>query len=99
MATAPFDAKHEALDKGLLADRTFERKYIAAYRLGNLVQIAHDEAEKLRADGAAVTLEAWRARGMGPRFLRHSLRCVRYRKTDLEDLLASQLVTGTEEQL
>ncbi len=35
-------------------------------------------------------LEAWRARGEGPAFIRLSVRCIRYRRADVEAWLASR---------
>lgn len=47
--------------------------------------------------GSARTLESWRHRGYGPRFLRLSPRLVRYRTTDLDKWLAA-CVVGTLHQ-
>ena len=38
------------------------------------------------------TLQQWRYLGRGPRFVRVSDRCIRYRMRDLDDWLASRLV-------
>ncbi len=38
------------------------------------------------------TLESWRQRRIGPRFVRYSLRCVRYRSQDLQAWLDSQSI-------
>jgi hypothetical protein len=38
------------------------------------------------------TLEGWRLRGYGPRFVRISPRCIRYRPKDIERWLAKQVV-------
>lgn len=40
-------------------------------------------------------LEAWRHRGGGPRFIRISRRCVRYRLTDLNEWINERLVSST----
>ena len=65
-----------------------------------------DNAEKLfdTASAAAYigidprTLEGWRYRGqIGPRFLRYSERCVRYRRSDLDAWLESRAVTPQRE--
>jgi helix-turn-helix protein len=38
------------------------------------------------------TLESWRQHRVGPRYIRYSRRCVRYRVEDLRDWLQSQTV-------
>jgi hypothetical protein len=38
------------------------------------------------------TLESWRLRRIGPRFVRYSMRCVRYRTQDLQAWLDSQSI-------
>jgi Helix-turn-helix domain len=38
------------------------------------------------------TLESWRQRRTGPRFIRYSQRCVRYRPRDLQEWLDAQAV-------
>jgi len=38
------------------------------------------------------TLESWRQRRIGPRFVRYSMRCVRYREQDLQTWLDSQSI-------
>jgi hypothetical protein len=38
------------------------------------------------------TLESWRQRRIGPRFVRYSMRCVRYRQQDLQVWLDSQAI-------
>jgi hypothetical protein len=38
------------------------------------------------------TLESWRQRRIGPRFIRYSMRCVRYRTQDLQAWLDSQSI-------
>jgi hypothetical protein len=38
------------------------------------------------------TLESWRQRRIGPRFVRYSVRCVRYRAQDLQVWLDSPLI-------
>jgi len=38
------------------------------------------------------TLEAWRARGEGPPFVRLSRTCVRYALTDLRDFIAARTI-------
>jgi hypothetical protein len=38
------------------------------------------------------TLESWRQRRVGPRFIRYSQRCVRYRIEDLTQWLEGQIV-------
>ncbi len=38
------------------------------------------------------TLESWRQRRIGPRFIRYSMRCVRYRSQDLQVWLDSQSI-------
>ena len=38
------------------------------------------------------TLESWRQRRIGPRFVRYSMRCVRYREQDLQTWLNDQSI-------
>ena len=38
------------------------------------------------------TLESWRQRRIGPRFVRYSIRCVRYRAQDLQVWLDNQSI-------
>jgi hypothetical protein len=38
------------------------------------------------------TLESWRQRRIGPRFVRYSMRCVRYRSQDLQAWLDNQSI-------
>ena len=41
------------------------------------------------------TLQAWRARGEGPVYIRVSSRCIRYRVTDLEEWAEERVRTST----
>ncbi len=43
------------------------------------------------------TLQNWRVSGIGPRFVRHSRRAVRYRYRDLIDWIESRVVSSTSE--
>jgi predicted DNA-binding transcriptional regulator AlpA len=43
------------------------------------------------------TLEQWRVRGAGPRFVRLSRRAVRYRRRDLHDWIAERVVQPTSQ--
>lgn len=45
------------------------------------------------------TLEAWRYKGMGPKFLRISARCIRYRPQDILDWQENRLRRSTSENL
>jgi hypothetical protein len=38
------------------------------------------------------TMESWRQHRVGPRYIRYSRRCVRYRIEDIQDWLAAQTV-------
>jgi len=44
------------------------------------------------------TLQAWRVRGGGPRFVKVSARCVRYRQSDLDRWIEERLRTSTSDQ-
>jgi len=44
------------------------------------------------------TLQNWRVRGGGPRFIRISSRCIRYRISDLEEWIAGRTVSNTSEE-
>ena len=48
----------------------------------------------VRLGASARTIEGWRARGVGPPFLRLSTRAVRYRSSDLEQWLDQRRVAG-----
>lgn len=50
----------------------------------------NEAAEFLRVQPR--TLEAWRQKLIGPRFIRHSARCVRYRVGDLQAWVVSRQV-------
>ena len=43
-------------------------------------------------------LQSWRQTGRGPRFVRISNRCIRYRLDDIDDWLESRLSTETNEE-
>lgn len=45
----------------------------------------------------ARALQAWRGNGHGPRFVRISCRCVRYRKADLDTWLEERLARSTSD--
>lgn len=42
-------------------------------------------------------LEAWRSRGGGPRYVKVSAHCVRYRRVDLMDWAEGRLRAGTRD--
>lgn len=44
------------------------------------------------------TLQAWRQRGGGPRFVRISSRAIRYRRHDLREWVESRLKSSTSEE-
>lgn len=48
---------------------------------------------------AVRTLQAWRIRGGGPRFVRHRTRAVRYRRKDLIAWSEERIVQSTSEPL
>ena len=45
----------------------------------------------------ARALEGWRYRGGGPKFVRISSRCVRYRRSDLMDWIENRIRASTSE--
>ena len=56
--------------------------------------------EKGAADFLDLTtrcLQAWRCRGGGPRFVKISSRCIRYRRSDLLDWVQERLRSDTSE--
>jgi predicted DNA-binding transcriptional regulator AlpA len=58
------------------------------------------EAERKAADFLGVTtraLQKWRATGTGPKFVRISGRCVRYRRRDLMAWAEARLKSSTSE--
>jgi predicted DNA-binding transcriptional regulator AlpA len=59
------------------------------------------ESQAARLLGISVrTLQAWRVRGggSGPRYVRISSRCVRYRVPDLEEWIETRLRNSTSDQ-
>jgi hypothetical protein len=70
-----------------------------AFCLEGLVVMKMQADEMLNQEEAAQflhvqprTLESWRQRRIGPRFVRYSTRCVRYRAQDLQAWLDSQSI-------
>jgi len=58
-----------------------------------VTQILLDERSAAAALGITPrAMQEWRRRGTGPRFVRISRRCIRYRPEDLETWAAGQLV-------
>ena len=56
--------------------------------------------EREAADFLGVTarcLQAWRYRGGGPKFVRISSRCIRYRKSDLVEWVEERLRSSTSD--
>lgn len=43
------------------------------------------------------TLEAWRIRGGGPKFVRVSKRCIRYRRQDVESWIEERIRSSTSD--
>lgn len=43
------------------------------------------------------TLEGWRVTGAGPRFIRISARCIRYRRPDLDTWLNERIALSTSD--
>lgn len=43
------------------------------------------------------TLQNWRVRGGGPRFVRISARCIRYRIADIEEWISARTCANTSE--
>ncbi len=43
------------------------------------------------------TLEAWRCRGGGPKFIRLSARAIRYRQSDLDEFVKERVKTSTSQ--
>jgi predicted DNA-binding transcriptional regulator AlpA len=43
------------------------------------------------------TLEAWRLRGGGPKFVRVSKRCIRYRRQDVESWIEERIRSSTSD--
>lgn len=55
----------------------------------------HDAAEFLNVSVRSV--QAWRVRGDGPRYVKISARCIRYRRRDLQEWFESKIRTSTSE--
>lgn len=63
-----------------------------------LHQLLLDERAAAAALGLTPrTLQSWRARGGGPRFVRVSSRCIRYRLSDLDEWAAERVRTSTSD--
>jgi predicted DNA-binding transcriptional regulator AlpA len=67
-------------------------------------QVKTEQGLLMNEEGAAreigvsiKTLQAWRQRGGGPRYVSISRRCVRYRSEDLRAWAESKLVSSTSE--
>lgn len=43
------------------------------------------------------TLRNWRHRGGGPKFVKHSSRCIRYRRSDLADWVSQRVRKSTSD--
>lgn len=52
----------------------------------------------LLLDFSVRTLQAWRVRGGGPRFVKVSARCVRYRQSDLDSWVEERLRRSTSDR-
>ena len=44
------------------------------------------------------TLQSWRLRGCGPRFVKVSSRCIRYQRSELENWVTANLRSSTSDQ-
>ena len=58
--------------------------------------LRQDEVAKI-LDVSPRTLEAWRHRGGGPRYLKLTERCIRYRRRDLLEWVEARLCDSTSE--
>jgi len=45
------------------------------------------------------TLQAWRYRGGGPKYIRVSSKCVRYRQSDIDKWLAERVASSTSDTI
>jgi len=67
--------------------------------------VVNANAQLTQAEAARVlnvadrTLESWRQKRIGPRFLSYSKRCVRYRLSDLNEWLAARAVDTSPDRL
>ena|SRR5215471_10199925 len=68
-----------------------EREVFSQQTLASDIVLTSDSVAQLLKI-ARKTLEAWRQRGIGPRFVRYSPRCVRYRLCDVQEWLDRNLV-------
>ena len=58
-----------------------------------------DESEAAGFLGLTVRcLQGWRYKGSGPRFVRVSARCIRYRRSELRDFADARLRTSTSDR-
>jgi predicted DNA-binding transcriptional regulator AlpA len=62
------------------------------HEAGTSNQLLSQRQVAVRLGVSARTIEGWRARGVGPPFLRLSARAVRYRSSDLEQWLDQRRV-------
>lgn len=68
--------------------------------MGDITERSRLINEKMAADylGVAVrTVQAWRQRGGGPRFVKISARCVKYRLADLDTWANDKLAASTSD--
>lgn len=71
----------------------------------NIEKSSAEDQQLLRQDEVAKilnlsprTLESWRHRGGGPRYLLLTPRCVRYRKSDLSQFIEERVRTSTSDR-
>ncbi len=57
-----------------------------------------EQAAATFLDLTARTLQGWRYKGGGPRYIRVSARCIRYRRADLREWAEARLRTSTSDQ-
>jgi len=65
----------------------------------DLLQLIDEMAAALFLGVTRRTLQGWRLKGNGPRYIRISARCIRYRKVDLIGFSEERLFASTSEYL
>ena len=61
-------------------------------------QLVRQEEAAARLSVSPRCMENWRHRGEGPKFVRISARCIRYRKSDLTLFIEERLRTSTSDR-
>ncbi len=78
--------------------KLFESDAADAHGVVNCDQLLRQEEAAALLNVTPRCLENWRHRGEGPKFVRISARCIRYRKSDLTQFIEARLKTSTSDR-